>query len=314
MITVVLPAYNEAAVLPTLVRRLGEESRHWFDEVEFLVVDDGSADATGRLLERVRAADPRWKSLTFARNFGHQAAVAAGIHYSRGDAVVVMDADLQDPPEVVREMLAHWREGAEIVHAVRGRRDAPLWLRLAYAGFYRLLGAVADSPVAPDSGDFCLMDRRVVAVLRDLPERHRFVRGLRGWTGFRQECVVYDRPARAAGVSKYGLARLVRLAADGVVSLSVAPLRLGLWCGLACLLAATLAGACGAWLAALVLLLAGVQMGLTGIVGEYLGRTLAEVRRRPPWVVAKAEGIAKPDAAVGWYAEESRSAEAVRAA
>jgi len=226
MISVVVPCYNEEAVLPELRERLTAAAEAWDDTYEIIAVDDGSRDRTFELLAEYHASDPRWKAIRFARNFGHQTAVSAGICHAAGDCVIVIDADLQDPPEQLHRFIAKWREGYEVVYGVRRKRKEGVLKRACYKMFYRLLGRCAQIEIPHDAGDFCAMDRAVVDLLNAMPERNRFVRGLRSWIGFRQVGLEYERDARAAGKTKYTPAKLVRLALDGLVSFSAAPLRL----------------------------------------------------------------------------------------
>ena len=302
MISVVIPLHDERPVLPELVRRLTAAADTWDEPAEFIAVDDGSTDGTAALVRQTRSRDERWRLVRLSRNFGHQAAISAGLESAVGDAVVVMDGDLQDPPEFIAELLARWQGGADVVVAVRRRRAGPLWKRLAYAAFYRLWRRFgpADAPVG--GGDFCLMDRRVVRVLVALPERSRFVRGLRHWAGFRQELAPYDRPARAAGEPSFTLAKLVRLAEDGLFGCGRPPVRLALWVALASAgtgaAAATvltayalLAASWGAALAAAAVgglgAVVATQFALLYMIGEMCRRTTDEVRGRPAWVVAE---------------------------
>lgn len=325
MISVVIPVYNEAENIGRLFARLTAAARHWGEEdYEVLVVDDGSKDASLAELANIRRIDPRWKILSFSRNFGHQVAVSAGIHYATGDAVVVMDADLQDPPEELGRFLAKWREGYHVVYAIRTKRKESAWKRLAYAAFYRILATISSIDIPLDSGDFCVMDRAVVRVLQSLPERNRFVRGLRSWSGFRQIGIEYERAARSAGAAKYTLGKLVRLALDGMLSVSSVPLKLSSWlgiglCGLSGLLLAfvlvwrgsgvTLYGMKPSdsvgWtsLSSLVLFLSGLQFLVLGVMGEYLARLFEESKGRPPWVIATALGVEPPSdqPALGWF-------------
>jgi len=199
MISVVIPCYNEEEVLPQLFARLGAAAETWGEEYEVLLVDDGSRDATWRLIREQHARDERWRGISFARNFGHQTAISAGIHYARGEAVILMDADLQDPPEQLHRFINAWKEGNDVVYAIRATRKENLLKRAAYKLFYRILRSLANIEIPLDSGDFCLMDRKVVDVLKAMPERNRFVRGLRSWAGFRQAGLEYNRDARAAG-------------------------------------------------------------------------------------------------------------------
>lgn len=312
MISIVIPAHNEEQVLPALYERITHAARTWGEPYEVLVVDDGSTDATLEMLERIHLDDPRWKVLSFSRNFGHQCAVSAGIHYAQGDAVIIMDADLQDPPEELRRFLNKWREGFDVVYAIRTKRKEHLFKRLAYAGFYRILRRVADIDIPLDSGDFCLMDRKVVDVLRSLPERTRFVRGLRSWAGFKQTGVRYERDARYAGEVKYTLTKLCKLAADGVLSFSNWPLRFASWMGVfLCMGSFAVLGMVVLWwafnvqifgmaprqalgwtsLCSLILLLSGMNMLFLGIIGEYLARVFDEVKARPSWVLSRSLGV-----------------------
>ena len=302
MLSVVVPVRNEAENIVELHRRVVlalEDQAHAF---ELLFVDDGSNDATPALIERLSEQDPRVRRVTLSRNFGHQAAVSAGLDFAEGAAVVVMDGDLQDPPELIPRLVAEWRGGADVVYAVRASRDEPRLKRLAYSAFYRLLRLVSDFEMPLDSGDFSLMDRKVVAVLTHLPERLRFIRGLRTFVGFRQVGVAYDRPARHAGRSKYGLKALVRLAVDGLVGFSGYPLRMVAYAGLFVALAAlglmgwTLWDALGpqtaprGWASTLVvvLVLGAFQMLSLGIMGEYVRQIFLEVKQRPTYIVSQA--------------------------
>jgi dolichol-phosphate mannosyltransferase len=295
--------------------------------LEILFIDDGSTDGSDEILSGLHECDPRCRVLTFSRNFGHQRAVSAGLHYATGDVVAVMDADLQDPPETLIGMLEEWRRGADVVHAVRRRRKEGPLKRFGYWAFYRLLRRLANIDVPLDSGDFSLLDRRVAQVLKAMPERGRFVRGLRAWSGFRQTLFPYERAARRAGRTKYSLLKLIRLAFDGIFSFSQAPLQLsGLLgaalCGGSLLLAGLIVvwretrwpilgmepGQATGWtsLTCLILFLSGLQFLVIGIIGEYLGRVFEEVKARPPWVIADALGVdpAVGDG-VGWFAADS---------
>lgn len=323
MISIVLPFYNEQETLPTLYARLTAAAQHWNDDYEVIAVDDGSRDATPEMLDAITREDPHWKLLRFSRNFGHQAAVSAGLCYSSGDAVVIMDSDLQDPPEELHRFLDKWREGYQVVYAIRTKRKENIFKRTAYAAFYRLLKYLSSIDIPLDAGDFCVMDRSVIEVLRALPERTRFVRGLRSWAGFRQIGVAYERDARYAGDVKYTFRKLLQLAVNGILSFSSAPLRLASWLGvMTCATAAGLIALIVLWritnlqfggmtpgqvtgwtsLVSLILFLAGVQMLLIGAIGEYLARVFDEVQGRPPWIIGYAsgfEGSAMPSQ-IGW--------------
>lgn len=311
-LSVVIPCFNEEAVLPLLERRVIAALSAITPDWEIVFVDDGSADNTYDLMAQLHARQPGVKVIRLSRNFGHQMAVWAGLHYTTGDIVAILDADLQDPPELLAECVARWREGYDVMYAVRQKRKEGLFKRAAYAGFYRLLKRLADVHIPLDSGDFCAMDRRVVAVLREMSERGVFVRGMRAWSGFRQIGVTYERDARAAGDSKYRLRTLVKLALSGIFAFSTFPLRLGTWIGLGSLTLAMMAIAfiitwrlgrfefmghvaddVPGWAGGVVafLALSGVQLLILGIMGEYLARIYDEVKRRPRWVVDESLGI-----------------------
>ena len=301
----VIPCFNEESVLPSLFTRLRAFADSAGCAVSVLLVDDGSRDRTFELIEAECARDPRFGALRFSRNFGHQTAVTAGLRHARGDAVAVLDADLQDPPEVVLRMLEKWRAGCDVVYGVRTERKESWLLRALYSLCYRLIRGVANIDLPLDAGDFSLMDRRVVDLLNAMPEHNRYMRGLRGWVGLRQEGLSYERQARAAGRSKYNLRRLFKLAFDGLVSFSYAPLRLAIWAGafsaLAGLIYLVYAVASrflhpnsvpGGWtsLVVLMLLFGGMQLMMMGLIGEYVGRIFDEVKRRPLYVVASSAG------------------------
>src|SRR5262245_55122257 len=217
-VSVVIPCYNEEEVLPELFQRVTAAAEKWSCDWEVVCVDDGSRDRTWQMVASQHQADARWRGLSFARNFGHQTAVSAGIYYATGDAVIVIDADLQDPPEELWRFIKAWQEGSEVVYAIREKRKEGPLKRGAYWFFYRLLARIVSFQIPEDSGDFCLMDRRVVDVLKSMPERNRFVRGLRAWVGFRQVGIRYERSERVAGETKYSVAKLFRLAFDGIFS------------------------------------------------------------------------------------------------
>jgi dolichol-phosphate mannosyltransferase len=298
-VSIVVPLYNEADTLPELHRRLSAALAREGCTYELVFVDDGSQDATARLMASLHAQDSHLTAVYLSRNFGHQAAFSAGLVQARGRAVVLMDGDLQDPPEVLGRLLARWREGYEVVYAVRARRKEGLVKRACYAVFYRLWRAVSDLDIPLDAGDFCLMDRQVVLALRRMPERQRFLRGLRAFAGFRQVGVRYERAGRHAGRSKYSLRALLRLALDGLVGFGSCPLRVVSWLGLA---SAGLALALAVWQGAIalrtgttpagwaiasfvVLLVGAAQLLGLGIVGEYVQRIFVEVKGRPTYLI-----------------------------
>lgn len=321
-VSIVLPVYNEEENLRHLHERLTAATSGWEVpdlELEIVLVNDGSQDRSLDLIRELRAADPRVKYLSFSRNFGHQAAVSAGVRYAAGDCVFVMDSDLQDPPEVLGEMLAKWREGHDVVYAVRQNRKESFLKRLGYRIFYRLLRRISSISIPVDAGDFCVMDRRVVDVVNSLPERNRFMRGLRTWAGFRHCGVTYDRPARHAGQAKYGMRHLLRLASLGILSFSDFPLKLASFfglvlCGFSGILLVLLLVWYGTgvelwgmqpkdvagWtsIVALVIGMAGAQMLILGVIGEYLAQMFTEIKGRPAWIISDADGI---DGAAGQY-------------
>ena len=306
VLCIVIPCFNEEAVLPQLLDRL--RAMDLDVPVKVLFVDDGSQDRTLEILTAACAQDERMACLGLSRNFGHQTAVTAGLHHAQGDLVVVLDADLQDPPELLPAFVAKWRDGYDVVYGVRTNRKESLFFRIAYRVFYRLLDRSASIRIPKDSGDFALMDRKVVDVINSLPEQNRFVRGMRAWAGFRQTGLAYARPPRAAGETGYSLARLIKLALDGLVGFSPVPLRFAFWGGSAIsvvglilflwLVTLELIGHAyvppsWAFVITLLLLLGGLQLAILGVFGEYLGRILDEVRGRPHFVIADRAGWIK---------------------
>ena len=304
VLSLVLPIYNEEAIIPELDRRLraflADVGSGVGDAWEVIFVNDGSKDRSLALLKELAAAEPRYKVLSLSRNFGHQMAITAGLDRAGGEAVVVMDADLQDPPEVVRQMVARWREGFDVVFGVRSRRHGEtVFKKLTAAIFYRLLrGMLGDVSIPIDAGDFRLMSRPVVLTLRALRERHRFVRGLVWWVGFRQTAVSYERPARFAGETKWPLRRMLHFAVDGITSFSTVPLRMATWLGVLAgvvalggvgwaLYSKFFGGVVRGWTTIMILVGLGssAQLLMTGILGEYVGRIYEEVKRRPLYVV-----------------------------
>ena len=310
-LSILIPCYNESAVLPLLKPRLQQSLDALGISWEVVFVDDGSRDSTFQQLAQIHRDDPRFKVIGLSRNFGHQAALCAGLAQVAGDFVAVLDADLQDPPELLGRCLEKLREGFDVVYAIRTKRKESFFKRAAYAAFYRLLRTIAEVEIPLDSGDFCVLRRNVVEAMRTLPERNVFLRGLRAWSGFRQVGLEYERQARAAGETKYPFKRLVRLATDGVFAFSTAPLRLATWIGFGGVLIALALGffilawrfggfhfmghtaqELPGWTAVvcLVLFLGGVQFLILGVLGEYIGRIYAEVKRRPRWIVKEALG------------------------
>ena len=303
-LSVVLPVCNEEENIPPLYRRLTAVLDAEEVSYEIIFVDDGSTDGSTGLLHGLAGDDPRVRVVELARNFGHQVAISAGLDFAQGDAVIIMDADLQDPPEVLPEFIAGWRAGNDVVYAIREQRKESWPKRVAYEAFYRMLRRVANVDIPLDAGDFCIMDRRVVNLLRAMPERNRFVRGIRSWVGLRQTGLPYERQARYAGQPRYTFARLMLLALDGFISFSHTPLRaaslLGLGISLLSFLLAgfyfvkkIIAGLSPPGFATLVVavfFLAGIQLITIGVMGEYIGRIFDEVKQRPLYVVRRVTG------------------------
>jgi len=303
--SVVVPIYNEEKIIPVLFRRITETMRPLGD-YEIIAVDDGSCDGTAGELLRLAQADQRIKQIRFSRNFGHQAAISAGLDAARGSAVIIIDGDLQDPPEVIPQMIDQWRKGHQVVYAVRRKRKEGVLKRLAYKAFYLLMRAVTPFPVPLDSGDFSLIDRNVLDQIVRLPEKTRFIRGLRAWVGFSQVGVEYERQGRAHGLPKYTLQKLIGLGRNGIVAFSGLPLRISLLAGVFMCLAALLAALFlvllkitfhpqvpVGWfsLAVGLLFFAGLQFLFLGIIGEYLSLVLDEVQGRPTYILEKKNNL-----------------------
>jgi dolichol-phosphate mannosyltransferase len=314
LVSVVVPCYNEEQVIHETHRRLLSVLEQLApDTFEILYVNDGSSDSTLETLETLQQADTRIRVLSFSRNFGHQIAVTAGLDHATGDAVVLIDADLQDPPAVIIEMVDRWRDGYQVVYGMRTDRPGETRFKLWTAKvFYRLLNRLSDVQIPLDVGDFRLMDRRVVDVLRAMPERDRYLRGMVSWVGFRQIAVMYRREPRFAGESKYPVFKMLKFATDGVISFSIVPLRLAVWAGVAAIFIA-LAGIIYAlvlrlyfseshwvrgWTSTFVaiLFLGGTQLIFLGFIGEYIGRIYGEVKRRPLYIVQDRLGFEKTGA------------------
>ncbi|HUQ83431.1 MAG TPA: glycosyltransferase family 2 protein [Gemmatimonadaceae bacterium] len=307
LLSVVVPCFNEAEVLwETHSRLISALSAIPDLDFEILYVDDGSRDATPDMLREIHAIDSRTRVIRFSRNFGHQTAVTAGLERAGGDAAVLIDADLQDPPEVIADMVARWREGYDVAYGVRTDREGETKFKLATAkAFYRLLNRLSETEIPLDTGDFRLMDRSVINALRSMPERDRFVRGMVAWAGFKQIAVPYRRAARFAGESKYPLFKMLYLAVDGLTSFSRAPLRLATWMGFVVSAVALVAimyalfmrvftndwvtGWTALFIA--VLFFGGAQLLSLGIVGEYIGRIYGEAKRRPLYLVQETHGF-----------------------
>lgn len=317
MISIVAPVFNEEQILPDFFSRLVKAAEGWEESYEVILVDDGSTDGSWDTIRVFHARDPRWKAIRLGRNFGHQSAISAGLAFAHGDCVVVMDSDLQDPPEQIARFIEQWKEGHHVVYAIRHRRKESIFKRLCYKAFYRIQAALSYVPVPLDAGDFCLMDRKVVDLLNAMPEKNRFVRGLRAWVGFKQTGIPYDRPTRPAGEVKYTYGKLLALAMDGITSFTVVPLRLATIVGFIVSSLSFLAGVFYlltrlfheffaslnfpvvpgfATIIIAVFFLGGVQLVFLGIIGEYLGRIYEEVKARPLWTTMEVLGA---DPAIG---------------
>lgn len=302
----IIPIYNEEATIAELYRRVAAIMAQVVGETELILVDDGSRDRSLELIRELSQKDDRVVYLSLARNFGHQVAVTAGLNFAQGEAAIVLDADLQDPPELIPEMVELWREGYQVVYAQRVQRQQEGWFkRFTAYGFYRLLKQLADVDIPTDTGDFCLMDRRVVDVLNQMPERNRYIRGLRSWIGFRQTAVRFHREPRFAGEVKYTFRKSLRLAIDGLVSFSKVPLRISTYIGmLSAAIAVLMALVVLYWrlfernspvtgfttIAIAIFFLGSVQLFSIGILGEYIGRIYEEVKGRPLYTLAEVGG------------------------
>lgn len=300
VLSVVVPCYDEEAAIRATHARLTEVLPGIESSYEILYVNDGSRDRTLPILRSIERSDPRVRVLSFSRNFGHQAAVTAGVQHARGQAVVLIDADLQDPPEVIAEMMAKWQEGFQVVYGVRRSREGESTFKLATARmFYRTLNKLSEVPIPLDTGDFRLMDRCVVDQLNAMPEKDRFIRGMVSWIGFRQTKIEYDRHRRVAGESKYPLRKMIKFALDGVLSFSTQPLRLATNFGF---MVSALSGLLifyalykrfftndwvSGWtfLFTMTVFLGGIQLICLGIIGEYVGRIYGETKRRPLYIL-----------------------------
>lgn len=305
-LAVVIPAYNEEKNLETLHRRLTGVLEGCCDDHELIFVNDGSRDGTLQGLRRLSEVDPRVKYLSFSRNFGHEIAVAAGLDRADADAVVLIDADLQDPPELIAQMVDRWKQGVDVVYAQRRkRRGDPVLKKLAIFVFYRILSRISDVDIPLDTGNFRLMDRRVADAVKRCRENPRYVRGLVPWVGFRQEPLLFDRDPRHAGETNYGFFKLLKLALDGIFSFSQVPLKIGTWVG-GIMVALSIAGILAVlvdrifgdpavprgfyFLACAMFFLGGVQMFLLGMLASYVGYIFTNIQNRPMYVVAEENG------------------------
>ena len=303
----IVPIYNEEEIIPELYRRLSAVMNRMDGLVELILINDGSRDRSLQLLRDLHQKDPRICYLSFARNFGHQIAVTAGLNFVRGQVIVILDADLQDPPELIPDMVEKWRQGYQVVYAQRTQRLNEGWFkRFTAYFFYRILKKLADVEIPTDTGDFCLMDRQIVDILNSMPERTRYIRGLRSWVGFQQTAIRFERNPRFGGEVKYTFSKSLALAINGLVSFSIVPLRLSTYLGL-------VAAAAAIFMALLVLywrlfvphspltgftiilmaifFLGSVQLVSVGILGEYIGRIYEEVKARPLYTLAEVGGF-----------------------
>lgn len=305
----IIPIYNEEETILEMYRRMSAVMDRMDGAVELILINDGSRDRSLPLLRELHDKDVRVCYLSLARNFGHQIAVTAGLNFSRGQIVVILDADLQDPPELIPDMVEKWRQGYQVVYAQRTQRRQESWFkRFTAYSFYRLLKQLADVDIPTDTGDFCLLDRQVVEVLNAMPERNRYIRGLRSWIGFRQTAIRFERDPRFAGEVKYTFRKSLALAINGLVSFSTVPLRISTYVGLLAAIASIL-------MALLVLywrifvpnspltgftivlmatfFLGAVQLVSIGILGEYIGRIYEEVKGRPLYTLAEVGGFVR---------------------
>lgn len=299
LISIVIPFYNEGENVDELCKRITSVLKHNEYNYEIIAVNDGSSDNTLSKLKNYKLKEDRLKIIDLSRNFGHQIAISAGISFSRGDAVVILDADLQDPPEVIPAFIEKWKEGFEVVYGIREKRKENIFKKACYFLFYRILKNISSIYIPLDSGDFCLMDKKVVDILKNITERNRFIRGIRSWVGFRQVGVKYERACRRGGSSKYSFLKLIKLALDGAFSFSYLPLRasslLGILisigsflCGIFLIVKRFIFGAQVYGLTSIIvsiLFIGGIQLISIGIIGEYIGRIYEETKQRPIFIV-----------------------------
>jgi dolichol-phosphate mannosyltransferase len=319
--SIVIPLYNEEGILPVLVERLQEIIAQFDGPAEVVMVDDGSRDGTYQLALAASVRDPRFKLVQFSRNFGHQVAITAGMDAASGNAVIIMDADLQDPPYVVLQMIEKWKEGYEVVYGLREHRQGERLFKTATASiFYGLLHRIADIDTPVDVGDFRLVDRKALNAFLQMRENNRYVRGMFSWVGFRQTGVSYTREERYAGTTHYTLSKMVKLASNGILGFSTAPLRLALSAGVFLAIASVIYGVVAislklagqalvpgyASLLFAVTFLSGIQLAVMGMVGLYVGRIYDESRSRPLYVVRERHGFGDPDGEVIWQPTDTR--------
>jgi dolichol-phosphate mannosyltransferase len=309
-VSVVAPVYDEEILLPEFYRRVTAALEQLAVPFELILVNDGSHDSSGAIMDRLHQADARVKVIHFSRNFGHQIAITAGTDHATGQAVAVIDSDLQDPPEVIIEMYKEWQNGFQVIYGVRAQREGETaFKRMTASMFYRLIRRITNINLPLDTGDFRLMDHRVVKAMSKMREHHRFMRGLSVWVGFKQTGVKYNRDARTAGVTKYPFRKMVRFALDAITSFSYLPLQLATYTGFAIAGVSAVAMVLAIILRLLnsdifygqattlvsVLFLGGIQLIFLGVIGEYLGRIYDEVKRRPLYIVAERRGVEDPN-------------------
>lgn len=297
--SIVIPIFNEAETIPELWRQLHGAIAQLDGPAEVLFINDGSSDESLELLKGLNEAYPEIKVINFARNFGHQCALTAGIDHANGDAIVLMDGDLQDSPQAILTFVDRWKQGYEVVYAIRRKRKESLFKRIAFRGFYRVLNFFAGANLPLDAGIFCLMDRKVVLALREMPERNRYLTGLRAYAGFQQTGIPVERGSRYSGEPRVTLWKLFKLAFDGIFSFSIVPLRMATYLGLLCAFSSFVLGITGlyfklvlqqpflSWAYGLTttFFMGGIQLVFLGILGEYIGRIYDEVKRRPYYIV-----------------------------
>jgi glycosyltransferase involved in cell wall biosynthesis len=321
MLSVIIPVHNEEAVVETTWKRL-RTVLSGISQLELIFVDDGSSDHSRSLLRDLAARDPQTKVLAFSRNFGHENAVSAGLQWCRGDAAVVIDADLQDPPELILEFVHLWQVGYDVVYGIRRQRSGESWVkRLTSRWFYRVLNYLSEVPIPLDVGDFRLMSRRVINTINAMPEGRRFVRGMVAWVGFKQVGIPFDRAPRSGGQSKYSLGRLWRLSWDAITGFSTVPVRMGSRLGMLLGTAGILwaihivvkkllypQSAIIGWssIMSVILTLGGLQLILLGILGEYVGRILEQVRGRPLYIIDELTNIEGAERVVTWPSAAGR--------
>ena len=301
-LSIVIPLYNEAEVFPFLTERLNGLMDKLALKVEVVLVDDGSTDDTALLMAKIALEDARYQCIFLSRNFGHQHALTAGISEARAtEAIMIVDGDLQDPPELLEEFYAHYKNGYDVVHGIRKKRKEPFLKRTMYYFFYRLLNKIADTGIPADSGDFSLISRKAANILNAMPEESRYIRGMRSWIGFKQAKVEYERSGRKAGRSKYDMKKLVRLAYNGIFNFSVFPIKFITGIGIFSILLSLIYLAYNIYkkfvlhavpegftaLLFTIILFSGVQLLSLGVIGEYVLRTFFQVKQRPPFIISK---------------------------